>query len=282
MSPALSAVAERALVFGCEGDALVGVLAVPPRPASLGVVILAGGPQYRAGSHRQFTLLARELAAQGTPTLRFDYRGMGDAQGAPRSFLDVRADIACAIDALVREASSVRRVVLWGLCDAASAAMLYGQHDPRVAGLVLANPWVRTEAGQARAQVAEYYPRRLLQADLWRKLLRGELDVIRSSRAFARALLAGRRAQRESAASFPQRMLEGLQGFPGRTLLLLSGDDLTAAEFKALASGSPQWRSTLAAERVERRELPAANHTFSRREWRDEVARMTREWLATV
>ena len=49
--------------------------------ASVGVVIVVGGAQYRVGSHRQFVGLARHLAAHGHPVLRFDFPGMGDSPG---------------------------------------------------------------------------------------------------------------------------------------------------------------------------------------------------------
>jgi len=45
------------------------------------------------GSHRQFVQLARRLAKQGYPTLRFDYRGMGDSEGVYRSFENVGPDL---------------------------------------------------------------------------------------------------------------------------------------------------------------------------------------------
>ena len=78
---------EQALVLGCEGSSMIGVLSGAGLPAGRGVLIVVGGPQYRVGSHRQFILLARHLADRGVPTLRFDYRGMGDSRhGSLRGF----------------------------------------------------------------------------------------------------------------------------------------------------------------------------------------------------
>ena len=117
---------ERFVTFACEADTCVGVLSTPrhvPRPPPIGVVIVVGGPQYRVGSHRQFALLGRALATAGIPALRFDYRGMGDSEGDARTFECVDRDIGCAIDALVH-ATGATGVVLWGLCDGASASMM--------------------------------------------------------------------------------------------------------------------------------------------------------------
>ena len=78
---------ETVLAFPCEGERLLGVVSAPEDAlvtGDLGVVIVVGGPQVRAGSHRQFVQLARHLAAQGLPTLRFDVRGMGDSSGPQR------------------------------------------------------------------------------------------------------------------------------------------------------------------------------------------------------
>jgi hypothetical protein len=77
----------------------------------------------------------------------------------------------------------------------------------------------------------------------------------------------------------PDRMAEELARFGGAVLLVLSGDDLTAREFEDAAKGSRQWTRLLADDRVTRRGLPDADHTFSRREWRDRVARWTVEWM---
>ena len=74
-------------------------------------------------------------------------------------------------------------------------------------------------------------------------------------------------------------MQAGLQRFRGPVLLILSGNDLTAQEFKDVVARSPGWQELLASPRVTRRDLIEANHTFARREWRDQVGKWTAEWL---
>src|SRR4051794_21287485 len=105
--------------FSCEGESLLAVAAVPDRPAPAGVLIVIGGPQYRAGSHRQFVHLARHLASRGIVCMRFDVRGMGDSTGEMQSFEDIQPDIAAAVDVFCSE-QKLERVVLWGLCDGAT------------------------------------------------------------------------------------------------------------------------------------------------------------------
>ncbi|WP_317202247.1 hydrolase 1, exosortase A system-associated [Janthinobacterium sp.] len=271
---------ERALSFACHGEQLIGVLALPQEQAAKGVLVVVGGPQYRAGSHRQFTLLARGLAAQGIPVLRFDYRGMGDSDGAERAFDDVGADLRAAIDAFMRAAPGLREVAVWGLCDGASAAMFYAPQDPRVSGLALLNPWVRSAGGLARATVKHYYGRRLLQAELWGKILRGRFAyraALGEIGATVATLLRGGGAPPEAA--LPERLRAALAAFDGRVLLILSGADLTAREFSDLVAADAGWRRRLAAPGVTRRELPGADHTFSRRVWREQVADWTAAWL---
>jgi hypothetical protein len=76
-------------------------------------------------------------------------------------------------------------------------------------------------------------------------------------------------------------MLDGLERFRGRVLVLLSGNDLSAAEFRDQAAASPRWQRVLGTDRVTRRELPGATHTFSSAAWRRQAARWTAEWLAS-
>lgn len=274
---------EDGVVFGAAGDLQVGIVTRPGTVASsdTGVVIVVGGPQYRVGSHRQFVMLARALAVQGHAVLRFDVRGMGDSAGEPRGFEALHDDIAAAVNLLQERCPTVHRFVLWGLCDGASAALLYLERtlDPRIAGIVLANPWVRSSHIQARAQVKSYYRSRLRQREFWAKLVNGEI-AMRSLSGFVRALaLSIGAAPRAQVSSFQQRMLDAWDRFDRPTLLLLSGRDHTAREFIEQVGTDERWRACAARPWVERVDLPDADHTFSESRERLAAEQATARWL---
>jgi exosortase A-associated hydrolase 1 len=273
---------EEALVFHCEDEPLVGIVSRAETPARIGVVIVVGGPQYRAGSHRQFTLLARHLARQGVPAFRFDYRGMGDAAGERRPFDAVDDDLRAAVSAFMSTEPDLTGVVIWGLCDAASAALIYAPTDPRVKGLVLLNPWVRDAQTQAVTQMKHYYLKRLMDRAFWRKLLRGGVEWRASAGSLlqtSRAVLDGRRSASMDHRSFQDRMLAGWRQFSGPSLLVMSGRDLTAREFSEYSAAREPWRERLSSTGLTRVDIPDADHTFSTRELRDRVAAETVAWL---
>jgi exosortase A-associated hydrolase 1 len=275
---------EQALVFPVRGEPLLAIVARPAAPRDCGVLIVVGGPQYRVGSHRQFLLLSRRLAAEGYPALRFDYRGMGDSGGEMRSFDAVSDDLAAAADALQQACPSVKRIVLWGLCDAASAALLYVQcsGDQRIAGLVVLNPWVRSEASLAQTQIKHYYGQRILQKAFWIKLLSGRMNLFKSLAGLLDTAIEARGkglADEEQGASFQDRMAQGLRQFPGAVLLILSGQDLVAREFIDQAGSNANWSGLIDRPSVRRVDCPDADHTFSASAQRLAVEDETLEWL---
>lgn len=280
-------IGEQALVFDCAGEALVGILhhpqtSAPEAAQATGVVVIVGGPQYRAGSHRQFVHLARTLADAGHPVLRFDVQGMGDSTGELHHFEQITLEIGAAIDTLQQHVPQMRQVVLWGLCDGASAALLYlhDRPDARVRGLCLLNPWVRSEASLARTRVKHYYLQRLGQREFWGKLLRGGVGegALREL-----ALNLGRSANvpghPTANQSFIERMLSTWASFCSPILLVLSGRDYTAKEFSEHVMADARWRALVCRANVEQHRWPDADHTFSSTAAKASVAHEFATWL---
>lgn len=267
---------ELPVTFQCQGDWLVGVLATAASDAATAVVIVVGGPQYRVGSHRQFVQLARHLAQSGYPALRFDIRGMGDSTGDARTFEAIDADIRAAIDALQAHLPAVRRVVLWGLCDGASAAMMYAPHDSRVAGLVLANPWARGADTESKTLLSHYYLRRALSPGFWRKLLSGKVDVKGAS-----VEVAGRLGELggSGAAGFRERMTVAMERFAGPALVLLSERDITGREFEVYTRTRGGTAFRRRSERDTWVRFAEADHTFSGRAATQAASQATVTWL---
>jgi uncharacterized protein len=276
---------EHALSFACAGEELLGIVTAPEQPKPTGVLIVVGGPQYRVGSHRQFLLLARALAKAGYPVMRFDYRGMGDSTGDLRDFEVVNDDIAAAIDAFRVRCPDVFKIVLCGLCDAASASLLYwdATRDSKISGLILLNPWVRSEITLARTHVKYYYGKRLLQAEFWRKLLTGKIGLTQAIRGFIFSVRNACQANFENLQDprifFQQRMARGLWNFTGPVLLILSGNDYTAKEFLEHCKDDFDCLNALNDQKITMVEISGADHTFSSVEWHRRVETLTIEWL---
>lgn len=259
---------------------MVGILSLPAAPGPRGILIVTGGPQYRVGSHRQFVLLARALAAQGWPVLRFDLRGMGDSEGSARDYRAAGPDIAGALAQFFDAVPTLREVVLWGLCDGATAAACHAPRDARVYALILLNPWVRSSAGLARATLRHYYLPRLLQSAFWRKLASGGVRTgasLASLRQAAAATLAQTQTQEDDAPA--PALLRALTQFQGKVLLILSGDDLGAREWQALLHGGGAWRAVAARAQWTQAQVDGANHTFASAAWRGEVEQLCARWL---
>src|SRR5689334_6718959 len=134
---------ERAVLVQND-PALVGIVTEAETPTSgPGVVILNAGVVHRVGPNRLHVRLGRALAAIGFPVLRFDLSGIGDS--------DVRRDHLSFVDSApleTREAMSyltrtagVQQFVVAGICSGAGTAFRVAASDPRVAGVILIEPY---------------------------------------------------------------------------------------------------------------------------------------------
>ncbi len=272
---------ERVLSFTANEQELLAISHHGLKKNSTGVLIVVGGPQYRVGSHRQFVQLSRSLACQGIASMRFDYTGMGDSCGDKKEFDNICDDIKAATDAFLKVQPHLQKVVIWGLCDAASAALMYAPQDERVNGLVLLNPWLRSEQAMGKTMVKYYYLQRLLSKGFWKKLFSGKVNITASARDAKGFVKDSVVADKQSAASYQARMLAGLQDFNGKVCLILSGEDLTAREFDEQTCKHKKWEN-LRNNNNEIHHLPEADHTFSSRELKAQIEYITFQFISQL
>ncbi|MCX7676844.1 MAG: hydrolase 1, exosortase A system-associated [Alteraurantiacibacter sp.] len=210
--------------FSCEGEALAATL--DAAPGKVGLLIVTGGNEIRAGAFSGQAKLATRLASAGYPVLRFDRRGIGDSTGENRGFKDSKADIAAAIAAFRKASPGISRVVAYGNCDAASALLL--AQGAGCNALVLANPWTFDPGneGPSPQAVRARYAAKLKDPHEVLRLMRGRISF--------RKLLVGLR--RAIASSTPTsgvmgEMQAGHARFAGQTGVLLAPRDRTAQAF---------------------------------------------------
>jgi hypothetical protein len=185
------------------------------------------------------------------------------------------------------------------LCDAATAAISYAPGDARVKGLVLVNPWVYSKQGAAKAFFKHYYLERFFSRAFWKKVLRGEFNPLKS--ATSALEMAGSAldaapdnsteesqdvqstsSSMEESGDLPAQFTHNLQKFSGQVLLVLSGNDLTAAEFTDAVKSNRKLRKLLDSSAVRTEVLQGADHTFSAAECRLEVERISVDWLGSL
>jgi exosortase A-associated hydrolase 1 len=259
-------------------------------------LLLAGRPALRSGRHRLFVLLARAWAETGTPVLRFDYRGSGDSEGGMGTLEMTREDISVAIDAFQANLPGLQHVVLWGLCGGAADAILYAPSDPRVTGIVLTNPWLYDSRVRALSAIRRRGAMYLGKARRWMRsgsagrsgpmaeMNPGEFDDGNGPDTLAPLETAAvDRAYRSyRVPDISRRLADGLQQFKGQVLVILSGNDPGAQAFKHTTQLSWRWRGLLAAKRVRSHQVPEANHSLRRPEWRERAAAYTLDWLRSA
>jgi exosortase A-associated hydrolase 1 len=205
---------------------------------------VTGGNEVRAGPWGSQAQLAERIAAAGFPVLRFDRRGVGDSAGDNLGFTQCAPDIAAAIHAFRAHVPTLRKIVAFGNCDAASALMLAGGAGCNA--LVLANPWTfdpepepEPEALSPEPEAAptpmppsalrRYYLRRLFNPVALKRLFTGKVKVADMASSLVEAATAD-----DPPGALAQAMAEGLKRFYGPVTILLAENDRTADAFRAV------------------------------------------------
>ena len=160
-----------------DGVSLVGTFYSSTAAQKLtGALIVTGGPQYRVGAHQQFVKLACCLAEQGFPVLLFDHLGMGDSAGKLVPYGQMQSQIHAAAQH-IRNCFPLSRLIVIGLCEGATAALITEAERKFSAGLVLINPWIPDEKLAAQTKFRIYYSRRFLSFSFWKDLLEGKINL---------------------------------------------------------------------------------------------------------
>jgi exosortase A-associated hydrolase 2 len=251
-----------------------------PADSDFLIVMVNGGAQTKAGSHRMQQLLAYHWQQAGFASLRFDFPGFGDAAGEPGDFIDHARYLTELPAELEHVFGKRRRLVLFGLCDGATAALL-ASPILQPEALLLLNPWCRLQQNHARTMLKFYYLRRVLSKEFWQKLIKGQLNVKASVAALSRFWQAVANTKATSSGPQDARTAIVLQQLtPDQAVqqaihnwlqlvlapkpiplhLTLSGADLTAAECAELVKSADLqqiWQLT------ELLQIPGANHTLS-------------------
>lgn len=275
---------ETAVTFSCKGELLLGIAHLPATSGKLGVVFVAGAPQYRVGAHRLFVTLARTLSQSGIPAFRFDARGYGDSSGSPTAFEDMRADLTAAVEAFRQLSPGIEKIVLLGLCDGASAILLDGTRLSGIDGVILINPWAQPAQGRTKAMQRSYYLSRLRNWRTWPAALRGlgrrtsPKDATTTSNSPAAPAVD----KDSEAPAFVAVMLNTWRQFPGPSLVVISQDDVTAAAFDAAVGETVGWRKLRKQRRVSRVSIKGADHTFSSKQTSDQMAGEVLDWLRGI
>lgn len=154
---------ELAASFG-PSKHLSGTLALPHEGApqrQTAFLMFNAGVIHRIGPHRFNVRLARRLAAQGWPSLRFDLAGQGDSDAAPTAQpfqRQIVADLRAALDHLQRT-TGIERVVVAGICSGAHRGLAVAQEDERVVGLWMLDGFAYPTARSRRQRYLRQWER---------------------------------------------------------------------------------------------------------------------------
>ena len=163
----------------------------------------------------------RALAVAGIPAMRFDTEAwVIPAVRCGISNRSAPTSVRLSIPSLPVSRGLQRKWCCGACAMRHPACLFYARRDPRISGLVLLNPWVRTDAGWRRPMSNINTRQRLLSREFWGKLLGG--GVVCAARCAAcrqrctrragkinRQRGRQRRGESDAGLPLPQRMLRG-------------------------------------------------------------------------
>lgn len=302
------------------GLRLFGMLHRPAvdRATGTAVLLLSPGIKGRIAPHRLYVKLARRLCDAGFLVLRFDFYGLGDAEGEldEQRVADVYAAVAmgrytddtlAAMNWMQRE-HQVDRFVLGGLCGGAITGLFAGARDPRVLALVgFGIPVIQygdevlrykhLSSGE-QGQFRRGYLRKLLDWKSWWRLLtfRSDFGIIARvflsplkrlwKRPVASVTPASASEQPENAPTgdnlnpfFPPAFFEFMNG-SRRLFLIFGGNDRLYWDYQEKFYQPRKNRIDALHPALELRVIEGARHVYEEKEQHETLLRMVVEWIS--
>lgn len=293
-----------------EGQQLVGMLHLPDVPAAGRpcILLLSPGVKMRVAPHRMYNKMADTFAREGFAVLRFDFAGLGDAEGEiehaqlSHVYNNIQlgrfvGDTRAALDWLQAE-HGFGRFIAGGLCGGAITGLLTAEHDRRIVGLLALGIPVVLDAGDGKwsehltrgqlDHLRQGYLRKLRDPASWLRLLSFKSDyrVIWKSvrRLFERKPprsavppVNGQPADNTNPKFAPAffAMVES-----GRPMLhIFSGSDRLAAEFKEKFEERHSGRLAEYQDQVDIHVIDKANHILAHPDWFNEMLAVSCDWL---
>lgn len=268
---------EEAALFG-RARSLAGVVTDPPATAhhhgNPAVILLNAGLVHRVGAGRLYVKIARELAANGFTTLRFDFSGIGDSMARHDTLPFAKSAILETQDAMeyLKRTRGIERFICMGGCSGALVSLQTAGVDPRVSGAVLINfqaadgdaddpeahPDLRT-----RRSAHYYWTFALFDRKSWARLFTGRSDygkLIRAFRYRVQRWLAP--AQKTPAAASPlEADLQRLAQRRVQLAFLCSDGDPLLDDLRE--AGGEGLRQLCSSGKVVLEVIPRSDHTFS-------------------
>ena len=260
----MAALKETPLRFGEQGR-LLGILTVPSRavPGQPAVIIPNTGLEHRVGPNRLHVQIARALAAAGYVSLRFDIAGLGDSDPAPGQSASAVDDLRQAADALDARKLGPQCMLI-GLCSGAHDVHRFAASDDRVVGALFIDGYA--------------YPTARFKAIRWQQRLSQPLRMLRrlsekpgeDQPPGIEVDLFRHPPQAQAQADYERMLTRG-----AHLAFVYTGDvqyeyvyrDQLLDAFPLLRGHAKVWY------------LPHADHTLTRRQTREELIALARDWL---
>jgi uncharacterized protein len=255
-----------------NGAQLTAMLHLPATHPKAAILMLPGGSDYRIGSHRSYVRLAQAMAERGHAVMRVDVSGVGDSSGVHAGFEAMGTDIASALAVLRATLAPGTRVFLWGQCDGASAILLGLGRSFEADGAILCNPWVRTARTSAHQVVRHHYRHRLTSGTSWRRLLRGQTNILASLRSVAHSLRTI--ATPVDSSSYIDDMIDVLRQNRWPCLTVIGSEDAGGQEFRLLCQ-----QRKISGTHISESIIAGGNHSFSHPTQRQQLQKIASDWI---